>query len=131
MQNTNTTACTACTDSVLADGYEAVETITLQSFIDCRFCGRKDFWSGRTIVRPVDKAAGFQVGDVVLAHTVRQGRGLTGRPSTSTRRMEIGAVVEHEGNGIREAGTYYRLRRPGAKTQGGEVLWSAEDLTRA
>ena len=131
MKNTNTTACTACTADVLATGkFEAVETITVPAFIDCKFCGRNDFRSGRTIVRPVT-ATGFQVGDAVLVQTARQGRGLTGRPSVATRQMEIGAVVEHEGSRTREAGTYYRLRRPGAKTRGGQVLWAAKDLTRA
>ena len=128
----NITACTACTDAVLATGgYEAIETITIPSFIDCRFCGRNDFRSGRTIIRPVT-VTGFQVGDVVLAHTIRQttGRG-GGRHGAVARRMEIGSVVEHEGDRFRAAGTYYRLRRVGAKTKGGEVLWSAEDLTRA
>ena len=131
MQNTNTTACTACAARLDAAEYVTVEVIDLPAFIDCTFCDRKDFRSGRSIVRPVDKATEFQVGDVVLAHTIRQttGRG-GGRNGAVARRMEIGSVVEHEGDRFRAAGTYYRLRRVGAKTKGGEVLWSAEDLTR-
>lgn len=125
MQNV-TTACSKCSDTAQATtGWEVQETIEVPSFINCHWCDRRDVWDTRTIMRRVKVAEdqGYQVGDQVYALNVRQTTSRMGARHTTTRRhMEVAQVGEDR------KGRYYRLRKPGTSSRGGQVRWREKDL---